>query len=91
VDGSMPPMDVQPQGDLQLTNLIDSSVSRRRFLRGAALTGGGLLAAGIAACVPVAIDGCRCRRLGPSRPCWIGRADDLPGAECERWPCHGIS
>ena len=50
----MPPMDVQPQGDLQLTNLIDSSVSRRRFLRGAALTGGGLLAAGIAACAPSA-------------------------------------
>ena len=53
-------MDAQPQGDLHLpmqgdllpVNLIESALSRRRFLRGAALTGGGLLAAGLAACAP---------------------------------------
>jgi FtsP/CotA-like multicopper oxidase with cupredoxin domain len=58
----MPPMDAQPQddlhplmqGDLPLTNLTGTSLSRRGFLRGAALTGGGLLAAGLAACAPTA-------------------------------------
>ena len=53
-------MNAQPQGDLHLpmqgdllpVNLIESALSRRRFLRGAALTGGGLLAAGLAACAP---------------------------------------
>jgi FtsP/CotA-like multicopper oxidase with cupredoxin domain len=47
-------MDAQPQGDLHLPGFIDSSLSRRGFLRGAALTGGGLLAAGLAACAPAA-------------------------------------
>jgi hypothetical protein len=45
-------MDAQPQGDLHLPDPIDSALSRRGFLRGAALTGGGLLAAGLAACAP---------------------------------------
>ena len=33
-------------------SLIDRSLTRRGFLRGAAVTGGGLLAAGLAACAP---------------------------------------
>ena len=36
------------------TILTDPSLSRRRFLRGAAVAGGGLLAAGVAACAPAA-------------------------------------
>ncbi|MEX1171116.1 MAG: multicopper oxidase domain-containing protein [Chloroflexota bacterium] len=45
-------MDTQPQEDLHLPLLEDPSLSRRRFLRGAALAGGGLIAAGVAACAP---------------------------------------
>ncbi|HEX6986985.1 MAG TPA: multicopper oxidase domain-containing protein [Planctomycetaceae bacterium] len=46
-------MDAQPQGDLHPTTpLTESALSRRGFLRGAAITGGGLLAAGLAACAP---------------------------------------
>ena len=55
-------MDAQPQddlhplmqGDLPLPDLTESWLSRRGFLRGAALAGGGLLAAGLAACAPTA-------------------------------------
>ena len=47
-------MDTQPQDDLHLPLLDDPSLSRRRFLRGAAIAGGGLIAAGIAACAPAA-------------------------------------
>ena len=47
-------MDKLPQGDLHLPLLDDPSLSRRRFLRGAALAGGGLIAAGVAACAPAA-------------------------------------
>ena len=58
----MPPMDAQTQGDLHpsmqgdlpLPDLTESSLSRRGFLRGAAMAGGGLLAAGLAACAPTA-------------------------------------
>lgn len=47
-------MDTQTQGDQPVPLLDDPSISRRRFLRGAALAGGGLIAAGVAACAPVA-------------------------------------
>ena len=48
-------MDIVPQGDLPLPLLEDPSLTRRRFLRGAALAGGGLIAAaGVAACAPAA-------------------------------------
>jgi len=47
-------MDTLPQGDLPLPLLEDPSLTRRRFLRGAALAGGGLIAAGVAACAPAA-------------------------------------
>ena len=58
----MPLMDARPQGDLHpsmqgdlpLPDLTESWLSRRGFLRGAALAGGGLLAAGLAACAPTA-------------------------------------
>jgi manganese oxidase len=45
-------MNKQPQADLHLPLLEDPSLSRRRFLHGAALAGGGLIAAGVAACAP---------------------------------------
>jgi FtsP/CotA-like multicopper oxidase with cupredoxin domain len=45
-------MEAQPQGNLHPSNPIDPALSRRGFLRTAALTGGGLLAVGIAACAP---------------------------------------
>jgi FtsP/CotA-like multicopper oxidase with cupredoxin domain len=48
-------MDALPQVDLPLPNPIDQSLTRRGFLRGAALTGGGLLAAGLAACAPTGV------------------------------------
>lgn len=47
-------MEGQSQDLLLPPPSIDQPVSRRRFLRGAALTGGGLLAAGLAACTPAA-------------------------------------
>jgi len=50
-------MDTQPQGDLQLSLLDDPSISRRRFLRGAAIAGGGLIAVGVAACTTTAAPG----------------------------------
>ena len=45
-------MDTQPQDDLHLPLIDDPSLTRRRFLGGAAIAGGGLLAAGLAACAP---------------------------------------
>lgn len=45
-------MDTQPQDDLQLPLPDEPSLSRRGFLRGAAIAGGGLIAAGVAACAP---------------------------------------
>jgi FtsP/CotA-like multicopper oxidase with cupredoxin domain len=41
-----------PVGDPPIPIPLDSPVTRRGFLRGAMLTGGGLIAAGIAACTP---------------------------------------
>lgn len=50
-------MDTPPQEDLHLPLLDDPSLTRRKFLRGAALAGGGLIAAGVAACAPAATAG----------------------------------
>jgi len=48
-------MDTLPQVDLPTPDPVDPALSRRGFLRAAALTGGGLAAvAGIAACAPAA-------------------------------------
>jgi FtsP/CotA-like multicopper oxidase with cupredoxin domain len=47
-------MDALPQDPLPLPDQTDTTLSRRGFLRGAALAGGGLIAAGIAACAPAA-------------------------------------
>jgi FtsP/CotA-like multicopper oxidase with cupredoxin domain len=47
-------MDTPPQDDLHLPFLEDPALTRRKFLRGAALAGGGLIAAGVAACAPAA-------------------------------------
>jgi Multicopper oxidase len=45
-------MDTKLQDPLPPTEPIDPSLSRRGFLRGAALAGGGLVAASLAACAP---------------------------------------
>jgi FtsP/CotA-like multicopper oxidase with cupredoxin domain len=47
-------MDALPQDSLPLPDQTETTLSRRGFLRGAALAGGGLIAAGIAACAPAA-------------------------------------
>ena len=48
-------MDTLPQDTLPTPDVDESALSRRKFLRNAALTGGGLVAAaGLAACAPAA-------------------------------------
>ena len=73
-------METEPQAPLPPSLLVDPSVTRRRFLRGAALAGGGLLAAGVAACAPTS-----------ARPMWTlgpagvpsGAPAPTPGASAE--------
>jgi hypothetical protein len=51
-------MESTPQDTLPTTDLDEVALSRRKFLRNAALTGGGLVAAaGLAACAPAATQG----------------------------------
>ena len=50
----IPGMDGLPQADLHPSTPTDAALSRRGFLRGAAVTGGGLIAASLAACAPTA-------------------------------------
>ena len=77
-------MDAQPQGDLHPSTqgdlphstLIESALSRRGFLRGATLTGGGLIAAGIAACTPTS--------AVPDLPVRSRRSPAAPRARPER-------
>ena len=47
-------MDTKPQDTLPLPVVVDPNLSRRGFLRGAAITGGGIVAVTIAACAPAA-------------------------------------
>ncbi len=47
-------MDTKPQDTLPLSVVVDPNLSRRGFLRGAAITGGGIVAVTIAACAPAA-------------------------------------
>ena len=47
-------MDTKPQDTLPLPAVVDPNLSRRGFLRGAAITGGGIVAVTIAACAPAA-------------------------------------
>ena len=47
-------MDTKPQDTLSLPAVVDPNLSRRGFLRGAAITGGGIVAVAIAACAPAA-------------------------------------
>jgi FtsP/CotA-like multicopper oxidase with cupredoxin domain len=62
-------MDAHPQADLHPSTTADPGLSRRRFLRSAALTGGGLLAVGIAACAPaVGVPGYTYGPSGSPRP-----------------------
>jgi manganese oxidase len=71
-------MDTLPQGDLHLPVLDDPSLSRRRFLRGAAIAGGGLIAAGIAACAPAA--GAPGWTFGPAIPSTAPAPSGSPAA-----------
>ena len=61
-------MDTLPQDPLPTSLLDDPSISRRRFLRGAALAGGGLIAAGLAACTSTAA------------PAWTYGPEGIPSA-----------
>ena len=47
-------METKPQDTLPLPVVVDPNLSRRGFLRGAAITGGGIVAVTIAACAPAA-------------------------------------
>ncbi len=47
-------MDTKPQDTLPPPVIVDPNLSRRRFLRGAAITGGGIVAVTTAACAPSA-------------------------------------
>ena len=58
-------MDTLPQVDLPTPDPVDSALTRRGFLRGAALAGGGLMAVGLAACAPA---GTPAWTFGPSLP-----------------------
>ena len=71
-------MDTTPQDDLPLPLLDDPSLTRRRFLRGAALAGGGLLAAGVAACAPAV--GAPGWTFGPGVPSAAPSAAGSPAA-----------
>jgi FtsP/CotA-like multicopper oxidase with cupredoxin domain len=71
-------METPPQADLQLPLLEDPSLTRRRFLRGAALAGGGLIAAGVAACAPAV--GAPGWTFGPGVPSAAPSAAGSPAA-----------
>jgi FtsP/CotA-like multicopper oxidase with cupredoxin domain len=58
-------MDTLPQVDLPTPESVDDALTRRRFLRGAALAGGGLVAVGLAACAPA---GAPTWTFGPTLP-----------------------
>ncbi len=58
-------------------NPIDPSLSRRRFLRGAAVAGGGLVAASLAACAPSATAGWT---YGPRASSAVAAASATPAA-----------
>ena len=58
-------MDTKPQVDLPTPESVDSALSRRGFLRGAALAGGGLVAVSLAACAP---SGAPAWTFGPTLP-----------------------
>ncbi len=45
-------MDTKPQDTLPLPDVVDPNLSRRGFLRGAAIAGGGVAAVSLAACAP---------------------------------------
>ena len=45
-------MDTKPQDTLPLPDVVDPNLSRRGFLRGAAIAGGGVVAVTLAACAP---------------------------------------
>jgi FtsP/CotA-like multicopper oxidase with cupredoxin domain len=66
-------MDTQLQVDLPTPDPVESALTRRGFLRGAALAGGGLMAVGLVACAPAAGP---TRTFGPTLP----SATAAPGA-----------
>ena len=66
---------IEPETATPLPSLVRRSLTRRGFLRGAAVTGGGLVAASIAACAPTSRAGWT---FTPSTPGASGAATPLP-------------
>jgi FtsP/CotA-like multicopper oxidase with cupredoxin domain len=89
----MPGMNTLPQRDLPTTDPdapIEAALSRRRFLRNAALTGGGLVAAaGLAACAPT-VTGAEWT-LGPVLPAGSASAGPTPSGVPSGVPSAGAS
>ena len=50
-------METNPELPLPIAEIVDPALTRRRFLTGAAIAGGGLVAAGLAACTPATAGG----------------------------------
>jgi len=73
-------MDTQPQGDLHHPLPDGRSLNRRGFLRGAALAGGGLVVAGVAACSPVGKAGWTFPAVPSSSPLTSGGPSGGPSA-----------
>jgi FtsP/CotA-like multicopper oxidase with cupredoxin domain len=88
VDRMVHDMDTQPQDDLHLPLLDDPSLTRRRFLSGAAIAGGGLIAAGLAACAPAAQPGWT---LGPGLPSASPAPSGSPAASAAPSAGHSMA
>ena len=90
-------MDTPPQVDLPTPDPVDNALTRRGFLRGAALAGGGLVAVGLAACAPAAAPGLDVRpdtARPPPRRAERGRAPPAPrpsAAAASAAPSHDMS
>jgi FtsP/CotA-like multicopper oxidase with cupredoxin domain len=82
-------MDALPQDPLPRPDQTETTLSRRGFLRGAALAGGGLIAAGLAACAPAATGAGW--TFGPTASEAAGAATATPEASAAPSASHDMS
>jgi Multicopper oxidase len=80
MEPSVPPTDPGPTTHLPPSITETSPLSRRGFLRGAMLTGGGLIAAGIAACTPTSQAGWTFPAATSASPVVQATASAVPSA-----------